>query len=181
MFFWLVIMIDKKYVPDYLVHSILDISPEDLICRGIKLVAVDADNTLVYDNTVDFIDGAKEWVEKIRSSSLEIAVVSNASPNRARKISEHLGIRTYGASFKPSPRSIFKASRDFGVDVNEIAMIGDQISSDIVAANRSGAMSIKTDKIADEIRFARLYARRRKKEKIIMDEVLKTKGYGFND
>lgn len=60
-------------------------------------------------------------------------------------------------------------------------MIGDQISSDIVAANRSGAVSIKTDKIADEIRFALLYKRRRKKEKIIMEEVLKTKRYGFND
>ena len=32
-----------------------------------------------------------------------------------------------------------------------------------------------------EIRFALLYKRRRKKEKKIMDEVLKTKGYGFND
>ena len=174
-------MIDKKFIPDYLFHSVLDISPEDLKKRGIKLVAVDADNTLVYDNTIDFIDGAKDWVKSVRESGLEIAVVSNASPNRAKKISAHLGIKTYGASFKPSPKGIYKAARDFGVNTSEIAMIGDQISSDIVAANRSGAVSIKTDKVADEIRFARMYARRRKKEKEVMDEVLKTKGYGFND
>ena len=174
-------MIDKVYIPDYLIHSVLDIKPEDLISRGIKLVAVDADNTLVYDNTIDFIDGAKEWVEKIKKSGLQIAVISNASPNRARKISEHLGIKTYGASFKPSPRNIKKAAADFNIKTNEIAMIGDQISSDIVAANRGGAVSIKTDKVADEIRFALLYKRRRKKEKIIMDEILKTKRYGFND
>ncbi len=174
-------MIDSIYIPDYLFHSVLDISPEDLISRGIKLVAVDADNTLVYDNTIDFIDGAKDWVKKIRESGLEIAVVSNASPNRAKKISGHLGIKTYGACFKPSPRGILRAAKDFNVKPSEIAMIGDQISSDIVAANRSGAVSIKTDKVADEIRFALLYKRRRKKEKKIMDEVLKTKRYGFND
>lgn len=174
-------MIIKKYIPDYLFHSVLDISPEDLKNRGIRLVAVDADNTLVYDNTIDFIDGAKDWVEKIRESGLQIAVVSNASPGRAEKISNHLGIKTYGACFKPSPRGIKRAARDFGVKTSEVVMIGDQISSDIVAANRCGAISIKTDKVADEIRFAHLYARRRKKEKEIMDEILKTKGYGFND
>lgn len=174
-------MINEIYVPDYIVHSILDIEPEDLIKRGIKLVAVDADNTLVFDNTIDFIDGAENWVKKIRESGLEIAVVSNASPNRARKISRHLGIKTYGASFKPSPRGIVRAAKDFNVNIGEVVMIGDQISSDIVAANRCGAVSVKTDKVAHEKRFALLYKRRRKKEKIIMDEVLKTKGYGFND
>ena len=174
-------MIKDIYIPDYLVRSVLDIKPEDLIKRGIKLVAVDADNTLVFDNTIDFIDGAKEWVESIRNSGLEIAVVSNASPNRARKISNHLGIKTYGASFKPSPRGIIRAAKDFNVKTSEIAMIGDQISSDIIAANRCGAVSVKTDKVAHEIRFALLYKRRRKKEQLIMDEVLKTKGYGFND
>ena len=174
-------MTDEVFIPDYLIHSILEIEPEDLIRLGVKLVAVDADNTLVYDNTIDFIDGAKEWVDKIRNSGLEIAVVSNASPNRAKKISRHLGIKTYGASFKPSPRGIIKAARDFGVSVNETVMIGDQISSDIVAANRSGAISIKTDKIANEIRFKKLYERRRRKEAAVMNEILKTKEYGFND
>lgn len=174
-------MIDKKYIPDYLVHSVLDISPEDLIKRGIKLVAVDADNTLVYDNTIDFIDGAKEWVEKIRESSLEITVISNASPGRAKKISEHLGIKTYGLCLKPSPRGIFRAAKDFNVKTDEIVMIGDQITTDIVAANKGGAVSIKTDKVAHEIRFARYYALRRKREAKLMEEILKLKEYGFND
>ena len=174
-------MIKSVYIPDYLFHSVLDVSPEDLISRGIKLVAVDADNTIVYDNTIDFIDGAKDWVEKIKESGLEIAVVSNASPNRAKKISEHLGIKTYGLSFKPHPKGILRAAKDFNLKPSEIAMIGDQITTDIVAANRAGAVSIKTDKVENEIRFYYYYALRRKREASLMAQILKTKGYGFND
>lgn len=174
-------MIKSIYIPDYLFHSVLDISPGDLISLGIKLVAVDADNTLVYDNTIDFIDGAKDWVKEVRQSGLDIAVVSNASPGRARKISEHLGIKTYGLCLKPSPRGILRAAKDFNVKTDEIVMIGDQITTDIVAANRGGAVSIKTDKVAHEIRFARYYALRRKREAKLMEEILKLKEYGFND
>ena len=174
-------MINKKYIPDYIFHSVLDISPEKLKALGVKLVCVDADNTLVYDNTMDFIDGAKEWVEAVRNCSLEIAVVSNASPNRARKISEHLGIKTYGACFKPSPKGILRAAEEFNVPTREIAMIGDQLTTDVVAANRSGAISIKTDKIEDEIRFYYYYALRRRREAQLMKQILKMKGYGFDD
>ncbi len=174
-------MISKKFVPDYLFHSVLDIDADGLLSRGIKLVAVDADNTLVYDNTIDFIDGAKEWVKKIRGSGLEIAVVSNASHGRAKRISEHLNIKTYGMCFKPSPKGIIKAAADFGVKTSEVAMIGDQITTDIAAANKAGAVSIKTDKIENEIRFYYYYALRRKREAKLMNEILKMKGYGFDD
>ncbi|MBE6835765.1 MAG: YqeG family HAD IIIA-type phosphatase [Ruminococcaceae bacterium] len=174
-------MIKKKYIPDYIFHSVLDISPEGLLSRGITLVAVDADNTLVYDNTIDFIDGAKDWVNKIRQGGLEIAVISNASLGRAEKISNHLGIKTYGLSFKPSPKGILKAAEDFNIPPEKIAMIGDQITTDVVAANKAGAVSIKTDKIENEIRFYYYYALRRKREASLMKEVLKLKGYGFND
>ena len=174
-------MIRKKLIPDYLFHSVLDISPDGLISRGIKLVAVDADNTLVYDNTIDFIDGAKDWVKSVRESGLEIAVVSNASLGRAEKISNHLGIKTYGLSFKPSPRGIIQAAKDFDVDLCQVAMIGDQLSTDIAAANKCGAVSIKTDKARDEIRFYHYYAFRRWHENRLMNKILKMKGYGFND
>ena len=174
-------MVDKSMIPDYRVRSILDITPADLKKIGVKLAAIDADNTIVYDNTLRYIPDIEKWIENMKKSGIEVVIVSNASPRRAWKMSRKLGVTAYGACFKPSPRGLLRAAKKYNVNIGEVAMIGDQLLSDVKSASRCGAISIKTDLIEKEIRFAKTYENRRKREKETMDEINRTKGYGFDD
>lgn len=173
-------MVDKSMIPQYRVHSILDITPADLIKIGIKVAAIDADNTIVYDNTLKYIPKIEEWIKNMKSEGIEVVIVSNASFLRAWRMSKKLDITAYGMCFKPSPRGLIRAAKKYNVNITEVAMIGDQLLSDVRAASSCGAVAIKTDLIEKEIRFARSYEKCRAREKDTMEVINKTKGYGFD-
>ena len=73
---------------------------------------------------------------------------------------------------------IKKAAKKMGVDISEMAMLGDQLFADVKAANKCGAIAVRIDPMKGETRFPRYYAKRRAKEAPILAEFEKTHGYG---
>ena len=143
----------KLFKPDYYVKSFEHVQVKRLKKAGIRLLLCDIDNTLVaYD---DKMPNQKviNFIHHMQSNGIEVALCSNSPKKRATRFSDSLSVsKTYAFSCKPFPHMFFVASRQHHIKRKEIALIGDQMYTDILGANLAGCYSILTAPIATKDR-----------------------------
>ena len=163
---------DINLIPMYHYDRIENISLDDIRSWGVKAVAIDIDNTICYDATRRFIGESRQWVERVRDSGIPIMIVSNANRSRAMKIARTLALPCVPIAKKPKAEPFLKAAEILGVDVRDIAFVGDQIFSDVKGANEVGAVSVYVEPPAKEIVFYFFYRYRRYKERPVIKRML---------
>lgn len=168
-------------MPKYRYKSVLDLSVEDLHKMGAKAVALDIDNTICNDGKENCISGLEEWIANIQNAGIRVMILSNAMPRRPKNISKRLGLPYLAMARKPKPHKLLKAADMMGVEIQELAMVGDQLFADVMAANACGAIAIRVEPLEGETRFKKFYERRRAKETPVMKEFEKLHGYGYYD
>ena len=168
-------------MPKYRFKSVLDITVEDLNKINAKAVALDIDNTICNDGRTNVIDGLTEWLETIQNAGIKAMIISNAIGKRPKKVAESLGLAHLSYAKKPKAHKLIKGAKLMGVKIEEMAMVGDQIFADVLAANTCGAISILVDSLEGKTRFPLFYANRRRKEKPVIAEFEKLHGYGVYD
>lgn len=158
--------------PQYRFERITQITPEDLNNMGVKGVAVDIDNTTAHDYTDIPLDGVAEWVESIKQAGFKVIVLSNGENERAKRFSKLIGdIGFVAVACKPLVFAYKKAQRKLGVLPKQMAMIGDQLFTDILGANAAGWVSIYVKPFAEEKRNVKSFQRRRMLEKRIFTKM----------
>ena len=168
-------------IPKYRFKSVLDISVEDLHKMGAKAVALDIDNTICNDGKENYIEGLGAWLDEVQKSGIKVMIISNAIGKRPVRVAKKLGLIHLSFARKPKAHKLIKGAEMLGVKINEMAMVGDQIFADILAANRCGAIGVLVDALQGETRFPLFYANRRRKEKPVIKEFEKLHGYGVYD
>ncbi|HOD03353.1 MAG: Phosphoglycolate phosphatase [Firmicutes bacterium ADurb.Bin300] len=161
----------------YRFRSVNEITPEILREIGVTGIAVDLDNTLVFDGTIKFFKNSGEWVESIKAAGIPIVILSNAIGLRVLFLAKKLGVDYIAMARKPSPKAVYKAAKRLGVDVAQLGMVGDQIFADVEAANRAGAIPLLVDPKAPEVFFKKHFTEIRKKEKVLLEKFNKEVGY----
>ncbi len=137
----------KRHIPTYHATSIYDISPKKLKSLGIDLLIVDLDNTL--DNYKVPLP-SKRAIDKIndfKKEDIEVIMVSNNYNQRVTNYADALGIEKYFFAMKPSPKKINEIIKNKNINRNKVAIIGDQLFTDVEAGNRAKIMSIFVDKL----------------------------------
>ena len=133
----------RPFCPSHAVHSLQDVDPAGLANRGIKLILIDVDNTLVKWRTEDFAQDTLDWLAKAKSLGMNICILSNTrNPARLDRLAKVLDIPALRGKFKPNPAVYKEALQKFGVKESQAVMIGDQIFTDILGANRAGIEAI---------------------------------------
>ena len=168
-------------MPRYRFKSVLDITIEDLYKMGAKAVALDIDNTICNDGSVTTIDGLEDWLKTIQDGGIKIMIISNAIPRRPKILSKKLNLPYIASAKKPKPDKLLIGAQKMGVEIHEMAMVGDQIFADVMAANACGAIPVLVDALSGKTRFPIFYAIRRKKEKPILEAFQKLHEYGVYD
>ena len=158
----------ENAIPKYMFNLITDITPSQLREMGVKAIGIDLDNTTVYDNRLKFLRGVPGWIKKMKQEGFTICIVTNTYTLRAAIIGHKLHIPYFALSDKPSTKNIFRAAKKAGVNIDEFAMIGDRLFSDVLAANKAGAISIKTEAFRNEKFLRKKNEKRREKEAAYM-------------
>ena len=130
------------FIPDRMFDSIHEITAEFLISCGIRAVVLDIDNTLVTYGMAKPTPEVLSWIEGLRAGGLFVAIASNNHRERVELFNEEIGAFITWESKKPSAKSIHMAASHFGVKESEIAIIGDQIFTDIWCARNAGSYAI---------------------------------------
>ncbi|EHJ57480.1 HAD phosphatase, family IIIA [Streptococcus urinalis FB127-CNA-2] len=135
-------MSTEDYKPTFVVEAVFDLKPEALLRHGIKAVLVDLDNTLVAWNNPDGTDELRAWLDEMTKADIPVVVVSNNNHRRVSRAVEKFGVDFVSRAMKPFARGLRTAIERYGFSPDEVAMVGDQLMTDIRAANRVGIKSI---------------------------------------
>ena len=131
-----------RFLPTWKVVSVTELTPEILEEKGIKLLMLDFDNTIVPYTTNHPKKEMIAWLQKMLASPVEICVVSNSKKDRVKIFCEKYGIPCITHAKKPSPKGIRECVSRYNFPLENCALAGDQIYTDVLGANRAGVRSV---------------------------------------
>ncbi|HOB86645.1 MAG TPA: YqeG family HAD IIIA-type phosphatase [Bacillota bacterium] len=152
-------------------NNIFELDPEALKAKGIKGIITDMDNTLVPWDDRTVYPRLKEWLASLREQGFRLCIVSNSTPDRGSRLAEELGIPAIWHAVKPRRRSFRRALEILELSPQEVAVIGDQIFTDVLGGNRLGLYTILVTPISDkEFIWTRFM---RKLERLVLERMEK--------
>ena len=134
----------EKYVPDMYLKSVYDIDYSKLKDHGINCLLFDLDNTLVFPNIKEPTDDLMKLFNDLKKD-FKVVIFSNSPNRRLKPFGDILEVEYSYSSRKPFKKKFLEIIDRLPYDVGEIAIIGDQILTDIVGGNRVGITTILTD------------------------------------
>jgi len=132
-----------RFTPAHAAESLNSIDLKALWDRGKRLLLLDVDNTLVQWHAHECSLTVLMWAKQAKSMGFDICIISNTNQlERLAKIAKSIGAETVRGRFKPS-RSMYRlALIKFKRKPDEAIMIGDQLMTDVLGANRTGIEAI---------------------------------------
>lgn len=126
-------------IPTHVCESIYEIDWPALAKRGVKLVLADLDNTLVPYSVGVPNERLRRWKEELNELGITLFVLSNSRKSRrCPDFCAALDVPYLRHAGKPSTKGFFKAMNEQGVTAEQTVMVGDQLFTDGLGANRAG-------------------------------------------
>lgn len=132
----------RLLTPKELAQSILHISGEALVKRGIRGVILDLDNTLLAWDQEHIEPQVLAHLASWRRLGLQFGVVSNNMEKRVRRLAAQLHAPYASRAYKPAKSGYVKVARAMGCASAELAVVGDQLYTDVLGGNRMGFYTI---------------------------------------
>ncbi len=138
------------FLPDYAFHRIYDIPLSFFREHAISALVLDVDNTLTTHNNPEPSKQVLAWLEQMKGAGLRLMIVSNNRPERVRPFAELLQLDFVANGAKPFPKGILEAARRMQTAPEHLAVIGDQLFTDIAGAHTAGAAAILVEPMEPE-------------------------------
>jgi len=134
--------------PNEYLNRVTEITPEFLEQKQLKGLILDVDNTLIdYDRKL--VEGAEDWIASLKQKGYSFCILSNSNKlEKVETVAKTLDIPFIHLAKKPLKGGFRKAKEILGVSEKEIAVVGDQIMTDVIGANRSNMFSILVKPVA---------------------------------
>jgi len=129
-------------LPKIIVPALTDVTEELLRSRGIKLLMLDFDNTIVPYTTSVPTAKMENWLETMVQSDIRLCVVSNSHKDRVKIFCEKYAIPCITHANKPFSEGIRECLERYQMEPTECALVGDQIFTDTLGANCAGVTSV---------------------------------------
>jgi uncharacterized protein len=137
-----------RFVPAHAVNTLVDIDLKKLWDGGKRLIMLDVDHTIVKWKAEEFAEPVLQWIAEAKKLGFDLCIISNTRrPARLGRLSKILEIETVKGKFKPSAEMFHLALAKFNRKPEEAVMIGDQMMTDILGANRAGINAIWVKKM----------------------------------
>ena len=130
------------------VNDIFQLEPQTLKEKGITLLLADLDNTLTPYSSEVPTEEVRRWKAELEEKGITLFVVSNSrKATRVPNYCNDLGIGFVRHSGKPGIKGFIRALKENGRRAEETLMVGDQIFTDVLGANRAGLRVILVEPI----------------------------------
>ena len=129
-------------LPTVIVNAATDITPELLKKMDIRLLMLDFDNTIVPYTTNVPTEAMTDWLRMMLESDIQLCVVSNSRKSRVKAFCQAYDLPCITHAKKPFSKGIRQCLRQFSVEPEHCALVGDQIFTDTLGANCAGVRSI---------------------------------------
>lgn len=129
-------------IPDEYYQSIYDIDLDALRARGISGLILDLDNTLAAWRFGEPQPRLAEWMAGVKARGFRPYIVSNDLGPRVDLFTRFLDIPGVARAGKPRRRAFREAIRYLGLEPAQVAVVGDQVFTDIFGAKPVGCHTI---------------------------------------
>ena len=144
--------------PDLILgDTIINLTPDILERHYIKGLILDVDETLVPLKQKEVSVDLQQWAETMKQVASIWLVSNNLSHNRIGGIAQSLNLPYITGAKKPSRRKLREAATAMNLAVEEVAMVGDRLFTDVLAGNRLGMFTILVEPMVDPAIAARSY------------------------
>ena len=139
----------SKFKPNMYYKSVFDIKYNLLKDKGIEVLIFDLDNTILLVDEKEPNNKVIELITKL-SKDFKIFIASNNYKDRVRRVGNKLGVHAFYLIRKPSKKIKKLLLKKCKVKMNEVAIIGDQIMTDIYMGNRLGMKTVLVDPMGEK-------------------------------
>lgn len=138
------------FFPTLLHRRVTDVTKAQLERLGVYALILDVDNTLTTHGHPEPAEKVMDWLEEMRSAGIKLIILSNNKEKRVQPFAQRLGLEHTSRAAKPLPVGFWRAARRLGLPPARIAVVGDQIFTDILGGNWFGAATILVEPIRPE-------------------------------
>nr|WP_287069913.1 YqeG family HAD IIIA-type phosphatase [Pyrobaculum sp.] len=131
--------------PDEEARSLQEVDFQGLREKGIKVLLFDLDNTLCPWRAEELPLSTAALLRALQAQGFKLAVLTNARLPRdspVRRALAELGVLLMERAMKPLPFSFRRAGRAFGAAPRAVAVIGDQLLTDVLGGKFAGLYTV---------------------------------------
>ena len=162
------------FYPNIYLKNAIEITIDLLNKNNIKGLLLDVDNTLI-DFNLKILDGAKEWANDLKNKGIKLYILSNTNKiDKVKKVAKELDIPYINFAKKPSKCGFKKGARLLELEPKNIAVVGDQVMTDVIGGNRMGMFTVLTKPLSKKDIF--ITKVKRPIENLIIKKYLKKVG-----
>ncbi len=152
----------RRLLPDERLPSVFELDPKRLRARGIEGIVFDLDNTLGPWGFQRLDERTLGFLESLRQEGFRLGFLSNHEGDGREELSACLGER-YPVLFqagKPRRRGFQTIVKRLGLPPAQVAMVGDQLFTDVLGAKRMGMYTVWVRPVAPELEEPSVRVRR---------------------
>lgn len=158
--------------PNMMIDSIYNIDFQGLKKRNIKGLLIDVDNTLIKWDKKKADKDLIQWFYKAKEENFLLCLISNNTEERVVEFKEDIDIPAIHKALKPLTRSFYKGVEILKLNKDQVAVVGDQIFTDVLGGNRAGLFTILVNPIPGREFWWTTFVRRI--EKIVLKKISKS-------
>ena len=136
--------------PNIYLSKVEDITVDLLNKKKIKALILDVDNTLI-DINKKLSKSIIDWAMELRGHGFKLYILSNTNhKEKVETVAKKLGIPYENLAKKPFKSGFLKVQKKLNENPEKIAVVGDQIFTDIIGGNRCNMFTILVDPIDEK-------------------------------
>lgn len=139
-----------KIYPNVYFNNVQEITIEFLIKNKIKALILDVDNTLI-DINENLSEDIITWSNMLQGQGIKMYILSNTNKEKkVSKVAEKLEIPFEMFARKPFKNGFLKVQKILNINPKNIAVVGDQIFTDIIGGNKCNMFTILVDPVSEK-------------------------------
>jgi len=155
----------RRFKADFEAADLRRLPLEQLGQLGVRGLIFDLDNTITAWHSMEVSEEVRRWFAALPEKGFSACILSNSHQERVLPMGELLGLPAMHMAKKPLTAGYRKACGKLGLPPEQVAMVGDQLLTDIWGGNRAGLITVLLTELIDDQEFfgTRLFTRRLEK------------------